>query len=275
MEQIHQHRCRAGVEEKLEYRITELLWNDPDTYARIGGTVGKGVVDCTLKRLPAPFQVGTKMIVYCEAEPARGDRCLAPVQFTEDRFKKVQAWVDELKRKEGDPELLRIHDQLRDSLELAPSRPILFLGQVSWTEPKSSGPRICLVCALPTVRIAVNRLLWGYDAKERELTFACRQGCADLTIGSHVIAYCGSPWPAYAGPERICFLFSSAYTEENVRRVEEWAAQARQNERALILDKIKKSLEAHQPDDRFQQKYIAAMWNPLVRPTTARLSLDS
>jgi len=253
METIHHHRCRAGVEEKLEYRISELLWNDPDSYARSGGNVGKGFIDCTQKRLPPPFEAGSKVIVYCEAEPARGDRCLPPVHFADDRLQKVRAWIDELKQKEGDPVLLQIHDHLRDSLELAPSRPILFLGQVSWAEPINRGPRICTICELPTVRVAVNRLLWGYDAKEREIAFSCR-GCADFSLGMKVIAYCGSPWPNYTGPERMCSLATSAYTDENVHRAERWAAQARQNQQAVILSKIRKSLDGHHWDDGFQPK---------------------
>jgi hypothetical protein len=178
----------AGPESRRNWNTESPSWNDPDSYARTGGRVGKGVIDCTLKRLLAPFEVGTKVLVYLEAEPARGDRCLAPLLFADNTFKKVHTWVEELRQKEGDPVLLQIHDHLRDSLELAPSRPILFLGRISWTEPVTPGPRICLVCALPTVRIAVDRLLWGFDAKEREIAFDCRQGCADLSVGTKVIS---------------------------------------------------------------------------------------
>jgi len=216
--------------------------------------VGKGIIDCTLKRLTAPFELGSKVIVYCEAELARGDRCLTPLLFANDTFNKVHSWIDELRQKEGDPALLQIHDHLRDSLELDPSRPILFLGQVSWAEPIHPGPRVCLVCALPLIRIAVSRLLWGFDAKEREIAFSCRKACANLSLGTWVVAYCGSPWPDYGGPTRTCSLASSSYTKENVHRVEEWAAQARKNERVLILNKIRKSLEAHQSGDRFQPR---------------------
>jgi hypothetical protein len=43
----------------------------------------------------------------------------------------VASWIEELRQKAGDPVLLKIHERLRDSLELLPSRPILFLGEVS------------------------------------------------------------------------------------------------------------------------------------------------
>jgi hypothetical protein len=71
METVSRPRCRTGVEEKLEYSISTLLWNDPESYAENGSKVAKGFTDCTQRRLPAPFFEGTKLIVYCEAEPVR------------------------------------------------------------------------------------------------------------------------------------------------------------------------------------------------------------
>jgi hypothetical protein len=132
-----------------------------------------------------------------------------------------------------------------------------------------------LVCALPTVRIAVDRLLWGFDAKGREIAFDCRQGCADLPVATKVIAFCGSPWPNYRGSERICALLSSAYTEDNVHRAEEWAAQARQNQRAVILSRIRKSLQGHQADDRVEPKVHRGCVESFGQGDNGAPSLDS
>jgi hypothetical protein len=131
METVSRPRCRTGVEEKLEYIISTLLWNDPESYAENGSKVAKGFTDRTQRRLSAPFFEGTKLIVYCEAEPVLGDGCLPPAKYTDDTLKKVASWIEELRQKAGDPVLLQIHEHLRDSLELLPSRPILFLGEVS------------------------------------------------------------------------------------------------------------------------------------------------
>jgi hypothetical protein len=131
METVSRPRCRTGVEEKLEYSISTLLWNDPESYAENGSKVAKGFTDCTQRRLAAPFFEGTKLIVDCEAEPVQGDRCLPPAKYTDVTLKNVASWIERLRQKAGDPVLLQIHEHLRDSLELLPSRPILFLGEVS------------------------------------------------------------------------------------------------------------------------------------------------
>ena len=130
METVSRPRCRTGVEEKLEYSIST-LWNDPESYAENGSKVAKGFTDCTQRRLPAPFFEVTKLIVYCEAEPVQGDGCLPPAKYTDVTLNNVASWIEELRQKAGDPVLLQIHEHLRDSLELLPSRPILFLGEVS------------------------------------------------------------------------------------------------------------------------------------------------
>ena len=107
------------------------LWNDPESYAENGSKVAKGFTDCTQRRLLAPFFEVTKPIVDCEAEPVRGDRCLPPANYTDVTLRNVASWIGQLRQKAGDPVLLQIHEHLRDSLELLPSRPILFLGEVS------------------------------------------------------------------------------------------------------------------------------------------------
>src|ERR1022692_3763359 len=107
------------------------IWNDPESYAENGSQVAKGFTGCTQRRLPAPFFEGTKLIANCEAEPVQGDRCLPPAKYTDVTLNNVASWIEEFRQKAGDPVLLQTHEHLRDSLELLPSRPILFLGEVS------------------------------------------------------------------------------------------------------------------------------------------------
>ena len=99
METVSLPRCRTTVEEKLEYSISTLLWNDPESYAENGSKVAKGFTDCTHRRLPAPFFEGTKVIVYCEAEPVQGDRCLPPAKYTDVTLNNVASWIEELRQK--------------------------------------------------------------------------------------------------------------------------------------------------------------------------------
>jgi hypothetical protein len=62
-----------------------------------------------------------------------------------------------------------------------------------------------------------------------------------------VIVYCELP---YGSPAQ-CRFTTTAFTDENVRRVEEWARQARGRQPALILDKIRKSLDKRPSDPRW------------------------
>jgi hypothetical protein len=122
---------RTGVEENWNTAVPLPHGTTQEAYAENGTKVAKGFTDCTQRRLPAPFFEGTTLIVYCEAEPVLGDRCLPPAKYTDVTLKKVASWIEELRPKAGDPVLQQIHEHLRDLLELLPSRPILFLGQVS------------------------------------------------------------------------------------------------------------------------------------------------
>jgi len=134
--EIRQPRCSSGRERKIEYRVDEVLWDYPDSLLRPGNTVSKDVIDCRQAALPT-WATGTRVLVYCEAVPAQGDSCLAPVRLTEDRLARVTHWIAELRAREGNPELLKMHFLLRDSLELSSGRPLLVLGKVTWVTPKS------------------------------------------------------------------------------------------------------------------------------------------
>jgi hypothetical protein len=235
-EEIHQHRCASGVERKIEYRVTEVLWDYPDSLLRPGYAISKDFIDCRRTSLPT-WGPGTRVIAYCEALLGQGDDCLAPVMFTDNRLFRVKQWIAELSAREGNPELLKMHYLLRDSLELMPSRPLLVIGKVTWVTPKRSLGVPQTISMLPTMRVSVTRLLWGYY-KDLEVIAICpHRDCSGVAVGENVIAYCQG-MDVYRQPPANCPIVSLNAGEENVHRAEQWAAQAREQQRALILEKI-------------------------------------
>jgi len=105
LQAIRRPTCRAGVEHRVTYRISQILWQEPDSPETPGYTVSKGFIDCGEKPLPSPpFVVGTKVIVYCET--TRSFSCLPPVELTGKNREKVRSWLEELRAAEGDPALL-------------------------------------------------------------------------------------------------------------------------------------------------------------------------
>ncbi len=247
-EQIHQRRCASGLEQKIAYRVKQVLWDYPDSLLGPGYTVSKDFIDC--RRTPLPnWGPGTRVIAYCEALHGQGYNCLAPVMFTDDRLFRVKQWIAELRAREGNPELLKMHSLLRDSLELAPSRPLLLLGKVTALPPKRSF-MVQSVPMIPTMRVAVSRLLWGYY-KEAEVNAVCpHRDCSDVPVGSKVIAYCEAMGGVYRGPQAFCALATVDASGENIHRAEKWAGQARQNQRALIIEDIRTYLATRSADPR-------------------------
>ncbi len=243
-EKIRQRRCASGVEQKVSYRVSQVLWNYANSLVGPGYEVSKGFIDC--RPTPRiPFGEGTKVIAYCEAEPGQGYNCHAPVLFTDDRLSNVQSWVDELRHNEGDPMLLQIHNRLRDSLELGPSRPLVLFGQIARIDPPS------YINAVPIARymhVTPARLLWGYNKTPEVLVDCPFRNCSDMAVGAKMIVYC-EQLSVYEGPPGRCSFASAAFTDENVRRVEEWVKQARQRQPALILERIRKSLAAADRSD--------------------------
>ena len=245
---FHQPRCTSGLERKIEYRVDQVLWDYPDSLLRPGYMVSKEVIDCRQASLPI-WATGTRVLVYCEALMGQGYDCLAPVRFTEDRLFRVKQWIADLGQRDGNPELLKMHYLLRDSLELAPSRPLLLIGTVTWVTPKRSLGAPQTIAMLPTMRVSVTRLLWGYY-KDAEVVAVCpHRDCSGIAVGANVIAYCQA-MDVYRQPPANCPLASLDATEENVHRGEQWAAQAGEYQRTVIVEKIGKYVAAHPADSR-------------------------
>jgi hypothetical protein len=245
---IHQRRCTSGLERKIEYRIDQVLWDYPDSLLRPGGLVSKDVIDCRQASLPT-WATGTRVLVYCEALSGQGYDCLAPVRFNNDRLFRLKQWIADMSQREGNPELLKMHYLLHDSLELAPNRPLLLTGKVSWVTPKRSLGAPQTVSMLPTMRANVTRVLWGYY-RDAEVVAVCpHRDCSRVAVGANVIAYCQA-MDVYRQPPADCPLVSLDASDENVRRTEQWVAQARARQRALIIEKVANYLAKHPADSR-------------------------
>lgn len=189
--------------------------------------------------------------MYCEALPGQGDDCRPPVRFTDERLSRLKQWIADLSQREGNPALLKMHHLLRDSLELAETRPLLLVGRVTWVTPKRSLGAPQTISMLPTMRVSVTRLLWGYY-KEAEVIAVCpHRDCSGVAVGADVLAYCQAT-DVYRASLQNCPLVSPGASEENVHRAEEWSGQAREHQRALIAEKIGKFVAGHPGDSRSQ-----------------------
>jgi hypothetical protein len=235
MKSIRQSRCRAGVEQKLEYTVSEVLWNEPDSPIGKGYKVSKGFIDCTQQPLHPPFRLGSKVIVLCGVSRGRGYVCLSPVQLTSDSLNKIEGWIDELRHAEGDPALLQIHERLVEDADLVSKsklqvpkgafmlngevmQPIAFLGEITWVEPM---PRAWTVFPRREMHISAGRLLLG-SYREPQITSWCNSiHCGGATAGTAVIAYCRVREHSPAE----C-LISMTLPEQNVEKMEKWIREA-------------------------------------------------
>ena len=231
MQAIPRPRCSAGVEHRVTYRISEILWLESDSPDAPGYTVHKGFIDCTEKPLPSPpFAVGTKVLVYCETE--RDFACLAPVEFTRQHEMKVRTWLDEVRSEEGGPALLQIHEKLFESAALLrktspgvppvlngePHRPFLFVGQITRIQKMSDFPMFGVLPRLE-MDIAVSHVLWG-DYKQAVVPAWCNSAkCGGAALGEKVIMHC------YATRSRAECSAPAPYSEDAVKKVESWITQ--------------------------------------------------
>jgi hypothetical protein len=225
--------CRSGVEHRVSYRITENLWNDPDSLEAPGYTLSRDFIDCREKPLASPpFSVGVKVLLYC----ARFDRysCLTPVLYTDKNCHEIQLWLDELRAEEIDFALLEIHGDLQKSAELLRtsrdgktvmaygemSRPFVFVGQVkSIDPPPGQGPRPTTIAIRPHMNIAISKVLWG-EYHDSVLSAWCNSmKCGGAQANDNVIMHC------YATRSFAQCSPPSLASEEKLRKVESWAAE--------------------------------------------------
>lgn len=202
MRPVQTHRCQSGSEQKLEYIVRDLLWNNTDSFLRNGSLVTKGFVDCIQKPLPAPFKKGSKIIALCAAPPSLGDICSPPVEATESNLNRVRRWIATLQSTQVDPALMQIHERLLDDADLMRKptghgqefringevlRALMFMGEVKRIAPV---PPILRVTMPRMMDIGISRVLFG-DERESQIRIACRANrCSGATVGARIIAYC-------------------------------------------------------------------------------------
>ena len=232
LQAIPRPTCIAGVEHRVTYRISEILWLEPDKPEAPGYTVSKGFIDCREQLFPSPpFVIGAKMLVYCETR--RRFACLPPVELANQNGMRVRSWLDEVRSAEGGPALLQIHEKLLQSVALLrktppgmppvlngeTSHPFLFVGQVTRVQELSDFPMRTVVPRLE-MDFAVSHVLWG-DYKNSIVRAWCNSSqCGGATSGETVIMHC------YATRSRAECSAPAPYSEEALKKVETWIVEA-------------------------------------------------
>jgi hypothetical protein len=110
--------CKEAVSREVEFTISQvLLGNYQDSQMRTG------YVDCGELSSP-PFTLHIKLIVYCE-QRVHSTFCFMPVEFTDERLKKVKSWIAALhhhaalQHDGNEAALPAVHERLQDSHRLA------------------------------------------------------------------------------------------------------------------------------------------------------------
>ena len=128
---VFQGVCKEAVNQEVVFAISRVLLGSYQ-----GSEFRTGYINCTRAPLPSPpFTLHAKVVVYCE-EQHRSGRCLAPVVFTNEDLKKVEAWTADLQEAAAEDTkraraasaalgeatgsaMLVIHERLKDSARLA------------------------------------------------------------------------------------------------------------------------------------------------------------
>jgi hypothetical protein len=215
-----QSRCASAVEHQFTYKVTDVLWSDPDSPIAKDYVVEKDYIDCRQKLLPTSFVVGSKVIVYAEARPLHGYRWLHPLHFTPARLAEVQSWLVDLRRKVGDPVLLQIRRHLMDQSTRANSKSLVFQGQVHRI---ARMPEVWGVMPSRDMDIEVTKVLSGdlpAESRSSLLHTLCNSvKCSGLSARSKVLGYCD-----LAEKWRGCLL-SSFDSDVNIELLQSWLRQ--------------------------------------------------
>lgn len=87
--------CKGAISEDVDFTIDHLLFGEHQD-----ALVHTSYVNCSSSPLPAPpFTLHEKQIVYCELQPDFV-RCFDPVKLTDERLKRVEAWITALRPRE-------------------------------------------------------------------------------------------------------------------------------------------------------------------------------
>jgi hypothetical protein len=128
---VFQGVCKSAVNESVDFSISRLLFGQFP-----GKVMHAGFINCTRQPLPSPpFALHGTVIVYCEQ--FYSSTCLTPVEFSEERQKKVEVWIAAippgLAKQEDDSDsiLSALHARLEDPNRLAKKQGFLFDGVIN------------------------------------------------------------------------------------------------------------------------------------------------
>lgn len=228
--------CKAGVEHRIAYRVTEVLWAEPDSPVVPDYSIEKGFIYCAQKQLPIPqFAVGAKVIVFCGLRLGFF-QCLPPVLFTGENLRTIQVWLKELFHEEGDPALLRIHEALLQSAALLrkraaisaamvndhQNRPFVFVGSVTNIEKLPQFPAPMSVIPRRHMDVSVSQVLWGEFNEPVVHAWCNSRACGGAALNEEVILHC-SPAPSFdecSSP--------APFSEGSLKKVQFWIAEISQ-----------------------------------------------
>lgn len=228
--------CKAGVEHRIAYRVAELLWVESDSPIVPEYSIEKGFIDCAQKSLPSPeFAVGAKVIVFC-GRKLGFFQCLTPVPFTDGNLRIIKTWLDEVRRDEGDPALLLIHEallrsaaRLRKRATTSPAmandhhnRPFVFVGRVTNIDKPPQFPAPMSVIPRLHMDIAVSQILWNEVDEPVVHAWCNSRSCGGAVLNEKVILHCdpASPFDECSSP--------AVFSEASLKKVQSWVAEISQ-----------------------------------------------
>jgi hypothetical protein len=188
--------CKSAVDESVDFTISRLLFGQfPEKVMQAG------FINCTGQPLPSPpFTLHGTVIVYCELSNFPG--CLTPVEFSEERQKKVEGWIASIPpglskhEDRGDSILWTLHAPLEDPDRLIRKQGFLFDGVIN-RKLAIHQPR-CTSGLEHKIEYRVDQVLWDYpDSLLRpgylvsKEVIDCRQASLPTwATGTRVLVYC-------------------------------------------------------------------------------------
>ena len=228
---VFQGVCKSAVNESVDFTISRVLFGQyPEQ------TLRAGFINCTRQPLPSPpFTLHATVIVYCELVNFFG--CLTPVEFSEERQKRVERWIaaippDLASQKEArDPAMSAIHARIEDADRLAKKRGFLFDGVINRKLAIDQGR--CTSGLERKIEYRLDQVLWDYpDSLLRPGSLVskgiidCRQDSFPTwATGTRVLVYC----EPLSGQGDDC-LAPVRFTEERLSLLKQWIADLSQRE---------------------------------------------
>jgi hypothetical protein len=223
---VYQGVCKSPVAESVDFTISRLLFGQfPEKVMHAGFN------NCTWQPLASPpFTLHGTVIVYCEQLNFPG--CLTPVEFSEERQKKVEGWIAAIppglakQEDRGDSILWTLHAPLEDLDRLVREQGFLFDGVIN--RKLAVHQSRCTSGLERKIEYRVDQVLWDYpDSLLRpgylvsKEVIDCRQDSLPTwATGTRVLVYC----EALPGQGYNC-LAPVRFTDDRLLRVKQWLGE--------------------------------------------------